>query len=339
MPQGPAESQREQVKRTHGQWRAFANKANTFTSAATGAPDPVALREFVDWARTVRAALDHYLASERNEPRETEKQKTEWRNAVRAHLFFNILCEAVARAELRAALLNVDPTSFVWQAIQAAPSLMPIVVVGIMHSAPRPQQREAAALSLSGWAATNISLRKNRRLQKALRSLCAQLPSFQALLEQLPQAVWLAVQDWEPKQPLVKGRGSLINRTAREIEKQGQDTPRAVRARDSTKGPYEPPVTDRAHAARHTLEDVVLEAEAQQAERAQLHTLAKIAGCPPREAEVWVLSRLGYKQREIAKQLGMKIGTVGVLKSRADKRIERNRDQLGRALSRANRAA
>ncbi len=171
--------------------------------------------------------------------------------------------------------------------------------------------RTEANFALSGFVATKISLKRNRRLGVALDAEGKKSPA-QALLERLPGTVRLAWADRTPGEPLAprshSRTASLISRVAHLLE---ADRPTSPGPTDSA--------DEKSALEGHGEEHWAVREEA----RATLSTLANRAGLSPRETEVLALLLQEEPQVKIAERLGLKEGTVNVLAARLREKLRR----------------
>jgi DNA-binding CsgD family transcriptional regulator len=187
-------------------------------------------------------------------------------------------------------------TERVLAAIRQAFTEGPIVLAGLAQSnaslAPLADQREAANIMSAGWADTRILL--TGRLAKALSIM--RLQPRKAKPAELPASTYMAWSERDAREPLT-GRGSTVARIASNLEELGGKTAETVEF------PEDYPSLAEDFAAH---EDA----------RTQLDELRAVANLSPQEAQVLDLQMEGFKDEEIAEQLGRKVGSVWSVTSR-----------------------
>lgn len=142
-------------------------------------------------------------------------------------------------------------------------------------------------IQVSAFAATNLSLARNRRLKTALSD--PEVPPFERLLDELPAAAFLAASEVTT----TTTAKDLLNTLAHVLEQTGT-TARLQEDRDPAR------TADTGAGA------IAFAADA----RLELEMLRDRAGLTVREAEVLDLRLAGYKQTEMVDRLGIKLGTV-----------------------------
>lgn len=180
---------------------------------------------------------------------------------------------------------------------------------------PDDEVKEMAVLCLGGAAVAHTSLASNKDLAQAVR-LSSEEP-FEGLCDMIPAAIVEAMASWDPTGPVVEGPGSLVNvarnkLSAMRVKKDGEKRGKTM---------YEEPLpedSDVQPAAEGETADSFVNREE---EREMLAKALASDIFTPAEREVMELVRQGLTQEQIAGRQGVKRGTVGVLASRAMKKL------------------
>ena len=183
----------------------------------------------------------------------------------------------------------------------------PVIFAGVVQEkwGGGPRTRDMAAMSLTGWVASRISL-SYPRIKTALKDSEGS-SAFERLVEVLPGAVmieWAALGRGEPLH-------ALITRSALRLEKEGDEAGRLLQA--IRLGVQQPDVEDGTDEP--DLEKFVL--------REELRALKGAAKLSDQEHQVLQLTLEGDLQRTIAEKLGVTVGAVKKVKSRARTKLKR----------------
>ena len=206
------------VQAAAARWRTVPARLEALRSRAGGLPPPVQLAGLTCIALAVRNLARQYVSQYYNldmdqrrfvrsgvgaqrTPDEEMALSLGAMNTLTAACLDAALCETMLLAGL-AALLETPqlegkgPSECMQAAVDAMLAILQSspLFLGTLMESPLEHQQEQGALAIAGWAATQLSLHKNRRLRHALAqdgSPSEQAP-YTAFLAQLPGAVHLA---------------------------------------------------------------------------------------------------------------------------------------------------
>jgi DNA-binding CsgD family transcriptional regulator len=224
-------------------------------------------------------------------------------DATNAYSFYNGAFYRCLEAVVLAVIDEKDIDGCLTDAVAA---MQPIAssqlsLLGAVMDSPYAHQREAATLEMSGWVATQISLDKNPRLQKALLQESGE--PHAKLLERLPAHVSTAWGERDPGEALTV----LRTRVARGIEQE------SLHQRASL-SQLPPDATHRDPLPGNFRKQL----EAQDEWMAWL----KRAGLTPLEEAVTIQKLEDFTEQEIAEALGRSIGSVKQAWWRARDKLE-----------------
>ena len=182
----------------------------------------------------------------------------------------------------------------------------------------RAAARQRATMELAGWVVANTSLSKNKRLKAALSTGTGS--PFENLLQEASAATFV---EWSAGGP--EEFKNLVNRVTQRLEEEGSQ---AAYLEARGKLADTPSATAQAHGAdEHALEEFLLREElstvedgddlSQERQTQILELLVNEADLSEQEGRIIRLSLIGYKQRDIAHDLGVTEGTVKTAKHRA----------------------
>jgi predicted XRE-type DNA-binding protein len=236
-----------------------------------------------------------------------------------------VLCETMLLAALEALwgaqqLERKGPTECMQAAVEAMLAVLqslPVFVGSLMES-PLEHQQEQGTLSVAGWAATQMSLARNRRLRQALAhdDIAVDAPrmsEFATLLGQLPahtyeawyQEGWATVEE-------------LRTRIASLMEGYGIDPGLPAHLSPDSLQQFQQEIAQWG-SSQGALEEW---AAIQEASR-RLDEIAARAGLSPREAEVLALQRQGLTQEQIGTLLHLPRNTVKTFVERGAEKMYR----------------
>ena len=181
------------------------------------------------WRRFGRDVLRPWrMCSERWPQTELDLVQMTW--ALRQCFVWHVALHNMMVAAIRAHELGEDPHATLTDLFGLLRELPPLLAGIDMTRGVVETQRTWAIGELGGWAASHLTLdvmpsgQRNERIIAALRADVGSDPAAMAaaLLERLMTAVPLAWSERQPDEPVTRGRNSLRNRIARQVE---QDRP------------------------------------------------------------------------------------------------------------------
>lgn len=183
----------------------------------------------------------------------------------------------------------------------------PVIFAGVVQEkwGGDSRTRHMAAMSLTGWVASRISLTHNLRLKTALEDSRGN-SAFERLVEVLPGAVmieWAALERGEPI-------SALVTRSALRLEKEGDE---AGRLRHAGKLGFQQP-DEEDGIDEPDLEEFTL--------REELRALKVAAKLSDQEYQVLQLRLEGDLQRTVAEKLDVTLGAVKKAESRARTKLK-----------------